>query len=174
MNVPFLPPVATFDGHESALVWAKQWRSDCIDHFAELEATIADVLESLAARRKLGVKVKTGLLFRPAFDELMRLTGPKGSFVKECCNIPISLAELNRQLDWRAHLTHGTLDVWQGRKGVWLITLRHREVNSGGPVRWFAIPRAEAERICAELETEVRKLKQRASAMLGKSIRESD
>ena len=160
MNAPFDHSKST--AFENAFQSASTWRSACIQQFAELELTVADVLQWLAVA-KPGVKVKQTNLIRPDFDELKRLTGSKSPWGTKLRSIARSLDEIDRLIEWRAHLTHGVLSVWQGGKGQWLLTLRHRD-PSGGPVRVHSIARAEADEMLECLTEEVAKLQQRINS----------
>ncbi len=108
---------------------AHRWRGECIQHFAELEQIVEDLLRSLQRSRKGGGKVKVGQPISPAFGHLRELTGSKGPFASKGTAISETLAELAPWFEWRAHLTHGVLTVWRGKGDHWLITLAHRSMN---------------------------------------------
>jgi len=57
---------------------AERWRGQTIQHFAELEQIVEDLLRSLQRSGKAGGKVKVGQLVTPAFEQLRELTGSKG------------------------------------------------------------------------------------------------
>ena len=166
MNAPFHAASANLSRFDSALQDANSWRGECIQQFAELELTIYDALQVLVASRP-GLKIKTCNLVRPAFDELKRLTGTKGAFGTPGRSVAKSLDEIDRLIEWRAHLTHGVLGVWRGSKGQWLLTFQHREAGGDRPVRFFALPKKEADQILGRLTDEVCKLKSRVGAMRG-------
>ena len=131
------------------------WRSECIQQFAKLELTVADALNSLR-RAKPALKVKEGLPFKGAFDELVRCikkTGASGQAVAS------SLEGIEPLTEWRAHLTHGVMEVWQGKKSH-LLTLQHR-TTGGGALRRHALSRDEADELLQQLSKEVRDLKSR-------------
>src|SRR5688572_15256662 len=143
---------------------ANHWRSECIQLFAELELTVAEALICLAAA-KPAMKIKCGQPIRPAFDELRRLTGAKSAFGTSTRSVAKSLDEIDRLIEWRAHLTHGVLDVWRGKNGRWLFTLQHREPGRDRPLRIHALPRREADQLLDDLTEELGKLRARVGSM---------
>ena len=153
MNAPFDPSKSDFD---LATQRAAKWRGDCIQQFAELEKTLGDALQSIA-ESKANVKVRRTGAIRQQFDELKRVTSAKSSKVQFVAK---SLCEIDRLIEWRAHLTHGVLGVWLGSKGQWLLTLHHRDAN-GGPLRMHA----QAEQTLQSLSQEVEKLQKRVISM---------
>lgn len=153
MSAPFIPPRSE-NTHELASQRASKWRGDCIQQFAQLEKLIVDALQLIAAS-KPGAKVNCGGQIRQQFDELKRLTSPKKSKVHFVAK---SLCEIDRLIDWRAHLTHGILGVWLGCKGQWLLTFHHRDAG-GGPLRMYALPWSDAEQKLELITQEVATLK---------------
>jgi predicted dehydrogenase len=164
MNAPFPPPAKTAEYDES-LADACAWRGRFVQQFAEMELLVGECLQALATAKRTGTRVKTGQPFRQAVEELARVTAVSGSFAKQGRGITISIRALARLLDWRAHLTHGSLDVWRGRRGQWLLTLRYRETDNQGPIRWHAIPVADATAMVDEFAAEVQKFEQRTAAL---------
>lgn len=165
MNAPFHHSASSED-HQQQLDRALHWCASYIQQFAETEIIVGDCLQLFAATKKAGVRVKTGLQIRSSIEELRRLTSGKGAFAKVGKPLALSLAAIEREhLDWRAHLTHGVLDVWRGRKGNWLITLHYRETDNAGPVRWHAIPLSDAEARLESIAELVRKFRQRFDAV---------
>ena len=160
MNVPFDHSKAGHEAHDVATQQASKWRGDCIQQFAELEKLIVDALQLIAAS-KPSVKVKYGGAIRQQLDELKRLTGLKNSKVHFVAK---SLCEIDRLIEWRAHLTHGILGVWLGSRGQWLLTFQHRDVG-GGPLRLHALPWADAEQKLELLAQEVETLRKRVVSM---------
>lgn len=164
MNAPFAKP-ASPDVYADRLNQAHNWRSNCIQSFADLEVTIGNALQLLAKTKKVGTSVKLGQQFKAAAVELKRLTAPKGAFAKVGKPLQSSLVALEPRLEWRAHLTHGLIDAWGGRNGRWLITLHHRESDNAGPLRWHAMPWDEAIKWQECLATDVQKLNQKFDAL---------
>ena len=170
MSAHFQPPAKA--EREDQLDLAHHWRGACLQEFSEMELHVGSALQ-LLARTKTSARVKVGQPIRPAIEELKRLTAARGAFAKAGKGLRASLLALESHLDWRAHLTHGVLDVWQGRKGQWLMTLHYRETNNSGPIRWHAMT-FEDSRIWVEtLAGEVRKLAQRCEA-LKRQLTDSD
>ena len=164
MNAPFRP--ITSDDHKQQLDRALHWCASYIQQFAETEIIVGDCVQLFTATKKAGVRVRTGPQIRAAIEEVKRLTTGKGAFAKVGKPLALSLSAIERQhIDWRAHLTHGVLDVWRGRKDQWLITLHYREADNGGPVRWHAIPFADAEDKLESMTELVRKFRQRFDAV---------
>ena len=160
MNAPFDHARCETHQFDEALASANRWRGECIQQFAELERQIEDALQWLAAARP-ATKIKRGGQIRQSFDELKRLTAPKGSKVHFVWK---SLDELDRLIEWRAHLTHGVLSVWRGTRGQWLFTLEHRDPG-GGPRRMHAIPRKEADEMLDRLTNEAERFHKRVDSM---------
>ena len=165
MNAPFQQPISS-DDYQRQLERAFHWCASYIQQFAETEIIVGDCVHLFTANKKAGVRVKSGLQIRAAIEEVKRLTTGKGAFAKVGKPIALSLSAIEREhLDWRAHLTHGVLNVWRGRKEHWLITLHYRETDNGGPVRWHAIPFADAEAKLESMAELVRKFRQRFDAV---------
>ena len=165
MNAPFNHSKNAED-HRQQLDHALHWCASYIQQFAEAELIVGDCTQLFMSTKRVGVRVKTGLQIRAAIEELKRLTTGKGAFAKVGKPIAFSLSAIEREhLDWRAHLTHGVLDVWQGRKGIWLITLHYRESDNSGPVRWHAIPFEEANARLESMVELVHKFNQRFVAL---------
>ena len=160
MSAPIDHNKSEIDRYDDALQRASKWRGDCIQQFAELEKSIGDALQLIAASRTSS-KVKCNGLIRQQFDELKKLTSAKASKVHFVAK---SLCEIDRLIEWRAHLTHGILGVWQGSKGQWLLTLQHRDAN-GGPLRLHALPWSEAEQKLELLSQEVDTFQKRVVSM---------
>ena len=160
MNAPFNHSETKVDAFEHAMQRASRWRGDCIQQFAELEKLIVDALHLIAAS-KPNSKVKSSGLIRQQLDELKRQTSPKGSKVHF---VSKSLCEIDRLIEWRAHLTHGILGVWLGAKGQWLLTFQHRDPNDG-PLRLHALTWEDAEQKLELLSREVDTFKRRAVSM---------
>ena len=129
-----------------------------------MELHVGSALQ-LLARDKPTARVKMGQPIRPAVEELKRLTATRGAFAKAGKGVHASILALESHLDWRAHLTHGVLDVWQGRKGQWLMTLHYRETDNSGPIRWHAMTFEDARIWVKTLADEVGKFGQRCDAL---------
>lgn len=162
MNAPFDHLTSMADAHDGAVERASKWRGDFIQQFAELEKSLGDALQ-LLARSRPSSRIKCNGPIRQQFDELKKLTSSKASKLNYVAK---SLSEIDRLIEWRAHLTHGVLGVWLGSKGQWLLTLQHRDPN-GGPLRMHALPWTEAENKLLLLSQEVEKLKKRVISMNG-------
>lgn len=160
MNAPLDHARLDIPQFEEALASANAWRGECIQKFAILERQIEDALQLFAESRP-ALKVKRGGQIRQSFDELKRLTAPKGSKVHFVWK---SLDEIDRLIEWRAHMTHGLLSVWRGSRGQWLFTLEHRDPG-GGPKRMHAIPRKEADEMLDRLKKEAIRLQKRVDSM---------
>ncbi len=160
MNAPFDNARSASDRYDEALQRATKWRGDCIQQFAELEKSIGDALD-LIAESKSSSKVKRNGAIRQQFDLLKKHTSPKTSKVHFVAK---SLCQIDQLIDWRAHLTHGILELWQGSKGQWLLTLQHRDAN-GGPLRMHALSWSEAEQTLLLLSHEVETLQKRVISM---------
>jgi hypothetical protein len=145
----------------AALERANIWRGECIQQFAEIERSIGDALQ-LLSDAKPALKIKSGGQIRQSFEELKRVSGAKGSKVQFVAK---SLDEIDRLIEWRAHLTHGVLSVWRGKAGRWLLTLEHRDSAGREPVRIHAIPRREADAMLDRLASEVETLQKRVLSM---------
>jgi hypothetical protein len=172
MNAPFKLATAECESFDAVLHGANCWRGQCIQQFADLELTIADALDCLA-KAKPTMKIKRGEPIRPAFDELKRLTGAKSAFGKSTRAVAKSLDEIDRLIEWRAHLTHGVLGVWRGNRGQWLLTLQHREPGGDRPVRTYALPRKEADQILERLTEELDMLRARVGSMRGAVVQKA-
>ena len=164
MNAPFQPPALTFADHHQALLWAKEWRSDCLDAFAKAETEIGQLLLALKA---LG-KVKLAQPTRPSFEHLRERLEAKGHWKIERRRFNERLTPIDRLLDFRPQLAHGELDVWHGKADRWLLTLRQADGQCAGPVRWHAYPLVEANRKRCELQNEVRLLGERAAELIAR------
>ncbi len=165
MNAPFQQPICT-DENQQQLDRALHWCASYIQEFAKLELVIGDCLHLFTATKTVGMRVKTGQQIRAAMAEVRRLTTGNGAFAKVGKPLGLSVDLIEREhLDWRAHLTHGVLNVWRGRKGHWLITLQYRETDNAGPVRWHAIPFSDAEAKLESMAGQVRKFRQRFEAV---------
>ncbi|MCW3797970.1 hypothetical protein OMW55_09160 [Sphingomonas sp. BN140010] len=144
MNAPVTaiqkPP---FDDYTAMMAHAEQWRGECIQHFAELEQIIETLLIGLKGTGKGARKIKTGEPVGSAFGQLRELTGEKGLFGAKAGALSASLGKLAPDFEWRAHLTHGMLKVWEGRGAKWLLTFAHRPVG-GETIRMHAQTWAEA------------------------------
>jgi hypothetical protein len=165
VNAPF-PHAVSSDEYQQQLDRALHWCASYIQEFAQVELIVGDCLHLFTAAKKAGVRIKTGQQIRAAIEEVQRLTTGKGTFAKIGKPLALSLDTIQRDhLDWRAHLTHGALDVWRGRRGQWLITLHYRETDNGGPIRWHAIPFADALTKLESMTEQVRKFRQRLDAV---------
>jgi hypothetical protein len=153
MNAPFSEPLV-IEQKPSASDWAKQWRSDCIDEFGRVEHQIGHLLNCLDKVAGFRGLVKRGQPTKPSFFELRKQLAAGGHGKRERRRFEKTLHPIERMLEWRPHLTHGILDVWQCRSGSPLITLKHPEGSCDKPVRWHAYPRNEAEKMLAELQSE--------------------
>jgi hypothetical protein len=111
-------------------------------------------------------KIKFGQPTKPSFQELRKQLQAKGHGKTERKRLDGTLDTLERMLEWRPHLTHGCLGVWQGRDGNWLITLRHAQGDCSGPVRWHAYPSTEAHRMLGELRSEVERFNRGAEYLI--------
>ncbi len=160
MNAPFDHSNSENDSHDLAMQRASQWRGDCIQQFAELELLIVNALHLIAAS-KPSSKVKSSGKIRQQFDELKRLTSPKASKIHF---VSKSLSEIDRLIEWRAHLTHGVLGVWLGTKGQWLLTFQHHDPNDG-PIRMHALTAAAAGEKLDLLTQEVATLRKRVNSV---------
>jgi hypothetical protein len=160
MNAPF--DQSKDLAFEAALTRAQGWRGQCIQQFARLEIAIGDALQCIAAAKPT-LKVKRADQIRAAFDEMKRLTDSKGPFGSKF-QLAKSLHEIDRWIDWRAHLTHGVLNVWQGPAGKWLLTLEHRDLG-GSDIRMHSISRDSADEMLARLGEEVGRLERRVRSM---------
>ncbi len=130
-------PFAAMDGQVA------QWRGDCIQQFAELEEIVETLLLALGNCSAAG-KVKTGQVVGAAFAHLRELTGSKGKLAKKGQAISETLSTLAPCVEWRAHITHGNLTLWRGRrKHQWLVAMSHREPGKA-PIRTFALTWKEA------------------------------
>ena len=121
-----------------------RWRGECIQQFAELERIVEDLLRQLKAAPRYSKQIRTGQPVGPAFKHLRELTGAKGPFASKSRVISDTLADLTPWFEWRAHLTHGTLALWRGRKNQWLLTLAHRP-SADDVVRTYAITWDDAQ-----------------------------
>jgi hypothetical protein len=148
---------------EGALESASTWRGECIQQFADLQLVIEDALQSLA-KAKPSMKVRLGQPVLPEIDELKRLVGGKSAFGPPSHAVAKSLDEIDLLIDWRAHLTHGVLEIWHGRKGKLLFTFQHREPG-GSSLRMHAIAKDEADQMLVWLTKEVRDLKSRVGLL---------
>jgi hypothetical protein len=165
VNAPFQQPVSS-DEHQQQLDRALHWFASYIQEFAQAELIVGDCVHLFTATKKAGVRVKSGQQIRAAIAEVQRLTTGKGAFAKVGKPLALSLDTIEREhLDWRAHLTHGVLNVWRGRKGQWLITLQYRETDNAGPVRWHAIPFVDAKAKLEAMAEQVHKFRQRFDAV---------
>ena len=163
MNAPFPPP--KIDEYQDCLDLALLWQARFTQLFAELELLVGDCLQHFSKIKKPSVRVNTGQQITAAISELKRLTGPRGAFSKKA-NLAASVAVIDTNyLPWRAHLTHGVLGVWRGRKSQWLITLHYREKDNAGPIRWHAIPYEDAEAKLEQFCAELKKFGQRCDAL---------
>lgn len=131
------------DEYQSMMGMAERWRGECIQHFAALEQVIEDLLLELRRNPKNGNKVKTGQAVGSAFGHLRELTAEKGLFRDKGTALSASLNKLAPDFEWRAHLTHGVLNVWQGKGSKWLLTFAHRP-SGGETVRMHAQPWTDA------------------------------
>lgn len=143
---------------------AEQWRGECIQIFAELEQTVEDLLLALAAAPRRGCKVRTGEQVSCAFGHLEDLTAGSGAFANEGRAVSRSLQALKPDFEWRAHLTHGVLAVWEGKAKRRLLTLKHR-APGGGPLRMHALQWIEAIAMRDRLKDGVRDLKARSGSL---------
>jgi hypothetical protein len=165
MNAPF-PNPTKLDEYQEQLDRSFHWRASYLQQFAELELIVGNCLQLFLAHKKAGVRVTTGQPIRAAIEEVIRLTTAKGAFARQAKFVGSALQSIEQMhLDWRAHVTHGVLGVWRGRKGQWLITLHYRETDNSGPIRWHAMPFEEAQAKSDALACEVRKFEQRFQAV---------
>lgn len=125
------------DDHQAMAGNAERWRGECIQSFAQLEQIIEDLLIGLQKTSKGKRKVRTGQQVGCAFKHLRELTGDKGLFGNKAAALSNSLGKLAADFEWRAHLTHGVLAVWQGRGTSWLLTFAHRP-SGGETIRMHA------------------------------------
>ena len=150
---------------DTASASAKQWRSDCLDHFAELEQQVGRLLKCLNETGSLLGKVKLGQQTRTSFEELRRQLTAKGHGKGERQKLNATLDPLETMLEWRAQIAHGVLDVWLGRNGKWLFTLRQADGACTGPVRWYAYPSSEAALLEKSLREQVAAFVQRSEQL---------
>ena len=139
MNAPFVSPdqksskdFASMSGH------AAKWRGECIQHFAELEQIIENVLRVLGKSPKHGSKVTLGQPVGAAFKQLRELTGSKGPFAQKGKAIAGTLSDIALWFEWRAHLTHGVVRIWRDCGDSWLLAFSHRPTGDEA-VRTYAI-----------------------------------
>ena len=144
----------------------ERWRAQCIDGFAQLEVVIEELLRELQAVSKKGSKVRTGELVGVAFGHLRELTGANGPFAQKGAKVAATLSQLSPWFEWRAHLTHGVLSLWRGSNGRWLLSFAHRPAGGGnGPVRFFALPWADAQQLKTDLLEHVEALRENARSL---------
>ena len=143
MNAPTPDLHQPDDDYQSRSSLAEQWRGECIQQFAILEQAIEELLVDLKKAAKDSRKVKTGQQVGCAFGHLRELTTEKGLFGTKATALSGTLCKLAPDFEWRAHLTHGVLAVWQGRGSKWLLTFAHRPAT-GDTVRMHALPWTEA------------------------------
>lgn len=148
------------DPFDAELQSAHAWRGECIQRFAEIELAIGDALQCLAELRP-SLKIKRGGQIRQCFDELKRLTASKGSKVEFVAK---SLDDIERFIEWRAHLTHGVLSVSLEKSNKWLLAFQHRDTG-GGAARIYAISRSDADEMLERLSKELDTLKRRVVSM---------
>jgi hypothetical protein len=145
-------------------VQAERWRGECIQHFAELECLIENILQALATVPRRGRKVRVGEEVSCAFSHLRELTADKGAFAREGAKVACSLRLLSSQFEWRAHLTHGIKQVWRGKGAKWLLTFEHRSPG-GGPVRLHALTWTDALAMLEALRKETESLRSRCGSL---------
>ncbi|MFL6733183.1 MAG: hypothetical protein ACJ8EY_00635 [Sphingomicrobium sp.] len=143
---------------------AETWRGQCIQLFAELEQIIEGLLQELHAHPKIRKQVKTGQPVGAAFKHVRDLTGTKGPFASKGAAITSTLNHLALWFDWRAHLTHGVLSLWQGRNRNWLLTFAHRPTGDA-TVRVHAIAWEDAQIMKRVLQEQVPKLQDNARSL---------
>jgi hypothetical protein len=165
MNAPAanLPKHAS-DEHQTMVGHAEQWRGECIQYFAELEQIIEDLLLDLKRTAKAGRKVSTGQPVGCAFGHLRELTADKGLFGKRSAALATTLGKLAADFEWRAHLTHGVLSVWQGRGSKWLLTFAHRPVG-GETVRMHAQTWVDARAMRERLGKAIQDIRAQAGSL---------
>ena len=143
---------------------AERWRGECIQHFAELEQVIEDLLIDLKRTTKGGRKIRTGEPVGCAFGHLRELTAEKGLLGKKSSALAGSLGKLAPDFEWRAHLTHGVLSVWQGKGSKWLLTFAHRPAG-GETVRMHAQTWTEACAMRDRLAKSVQTIRAQAASL---------
>ena len=143
MTAPFKPDQQSMNTFAAMSGQVEKWRGECIQHFAELQQIIEDLLRLLSGVPVHGSKVRLGQHVGNAFKQLRELTDAKGPFASPGKAISETLAEIAPWFEWRAHLTHGVLTVWRGRNDKWLIAFAHRPIGED-VVRTYALTWEEA------------------------------
>jgi hypothetical protein len=157
-------PQRVTDDYSSMLGQAEQWRGECIQHFAELEQIVEDLLRALHRAPGHKSKVGTRKLVGEAFGHLRELTGSKGPFAEKGRPISETLALIAPWFEWRAHLTHGVVTIWRGRNGHWLLAYEHRPAG-GDTIRTFALPWTQAREMRTLLQENIFKLQDNARSL---------
>lgn len=117
------------DKHRDAVHEFCRWRGLCVDHYAQIESSMAKAVEAISAHNK-GSKAKRPTMFGASLLAVKKAVGAAGPFASAGTDIHVALENADAALSERNKLIHATGRVLIDEDGAWVWLYRYQPTGA--------------------------------------------